>query len=143
MQLSHAFSRFSVCSCDFLAQYSMNPYVYPTGRRRMGFGTSYGLSCRPVWGKYRACRTHACMGAFWTTHDSPWAQNRRKPISESCTCLSFSHGLYGTRTGKKIIENRTNPQCGHPPSLMRAFAMRLIGKQGHKASSYEHRSLIN
>ena len=42
------------------------PYVYPTGfgcsagpcRCRTGFGTTYGQSCRPVWGKYRACRTH-------------------------------------------------------------------------------------
>ena len=52
----------------FLVQFSMNPYVYPTGfgrcpfecsagpcRRLTDFGTSYGLSC-----KY-------CMGAFWTT----------------------------------------------------------------------------
>ena len=55
----------------FVSQYSMNPYVYPIGfgrcpfgcsagpcRRRTGFGTTYGQSCRPVWGKYRACRTH-------------------------------------------------------------------------------------
>ena len=55
----------------FLAQYSINPYVYPTGfgrchfgcsvgpcRRHTGFGITYGQSCRPVWGKYRACRTH-------------------------------------------------------------------------------------
>ena len=49
----------------------MNPYVYPTGfgrcpfgcsadpcGRRAGFGTTYGLSYKPVWGKYKACRTH-------------------------------------------------------------------------------------
>ena len=35
------------------------------------------------------------MGAFWTTHDSLRAQNRRKPISEGCTCSSLSHGLDG------------------------------------------------
>ena len=70
MQLSHSFSRSSVCFM-ILAQYSMNPYVYSTGfgrctfrcsagpcRCRTGFGTTYGQSCRPVWGKYRACRTH-------------------------------------------------------------------------------------
>ena len=52
MQLSHAFLR-------FLVQYSMNPYVYPTGfrkchfgcsagpcRRHTGFGITYGQSCR-------------------------------------------------------------------------------------------------
>ena len=55
----------------FLAKYSMNPYVYPAGfgrcpfgcragpcRRRKGFGTTYDLSCRSVWRKYRTCRTH-------------------------------------------------------------------------------------
>ena len=51
-----------------LAQYSMNSYVYHTDfgrypfgcsadpcRRCTGFGTTYGQSCRSVWGKYRAC----------------------------------------------------------------------------------------
>ena len=50
----------------FLAQYNMNPYVHPMGfgcsagpcRHRTGFGTTYGQSCRPVWGKYMACRIH-------------------------------------------------------------------------------------
>ena len=55
----------------FLAQYSMNPYVYPTDsgrcpsgcsagpcRHRMGFETTYCQSCRLVWDKYKACRTH-------------------------------------------------------------------------------------
>ena len=55
----------------FFAQYSVNTYMYPTDlercpfgcsaglcRRRTDFGTIYGHSCRPVWGKYRACRTH-------------------------------------------------------------------------------------
>ena len=85
------------------------------------------------------------MGAFWTTHDSLRAQNRRKPISESCTGSSFSHGLYGLYGLARIqisSKNRTNPQSGHPPSLIRVFAMRLIGKQGHKPSSYEQWSLL-
>ena len=55
----------------FFAQYSMNLYLYATGfgrcpfecsagpcRRLTGFGTTYGQSCRPVWSKYRTCRTH-------------------------------------------------------------------------------------
>ena len=87
-----------------LSQYSMNPYVYLAGfgrcpfgcstgpcRRHTGFRTTYGQSCRPVWGRYRA----RCMGAFWTMHDSLRAPNRRNPNSEYCTCSSFSHGLYG------------------------------------------------
>ena len=82
------------------------------------------------------------MGAFWTTYDSLRAQNRRKPISESCTGSSFSHGLYGPVRVQISSKNRTNPQRGHPSSLIRIFAMRLIGKQGHKASSYEQRSLL-
>ena len=61
----------SMCVLAILALYSMNLYVYLTDfircpfrcssgpcRRRMGFGTPYSQSCRTVWGKYRACRTH-------------------------------------------------------------------------------------
>ena len=108
MQLPHAFSRVSVYSSDFgpLAQYSMN--IYPTGFGRYPFGCSacradavraleqptasladqYGANTGPV--------EPTSMGAFGTTHDSLRAQNRRKPISESCACSSFSHGLDGT-----------------------------------------------
>ena len=104
----------------FLTQNSMNPYVYPTGfgrcpfgcsagpcRHRAGFGTTYGQSGRPVWGKYRACITH--MGAFWTTHDSLQVQNR-KPNSESCSCSSFSHELYGpvrVQKSSKIVQTHS------------------------------------
>ena len=132
----------------------MNPCVYPTGfgrrpfgcsvgpcRRRTGFGTTYGQSCRPVWGKYRACRTHM-YGRLLDHARLSTGPNRRKPISESCTCSSFSHGLYDPVRVQKPSKNRTNPQRGHPPSLIIVFAMRLIGKQGHKASSYEQWSLI-
>ena len=105
----------------FLAQYSMNPYVYPTGfercpfgcsagpcRRRTGFGTTtYGQSCRPVWGKYRAYRTHM-YGRLWTTHDSLRAQNLRKPISESCTCSSFSqYGPLRVQNHRTIVQTRS------------------------------------
>ena len=83
------------------------------------------------------------MGAVWTSSDTLRAQNRRKPISESCTCSSFSHDLYeGSVCVQQSSKNRTNPQRSHPPSLIRVFATRLIGKQGHKASSYKQRSLI-
>ena len=99
MQLSHAFSRFSVCSSDFFAQYSMSPYVYPFGysagpcRRRTDFGTTYDQSCRQLWGKYRACRTH--VWEPFGPRTTLLRQNRRKPISERYTCSSFSHGLDG------------------------------------------------
>ena len=72
-------------------------------------------SCITVWGKFRACRTH-----------------KYGRLSDHAR-LS---------TGPKSSRNRTNPQRGHPPSLIRVFAMRLIAKQRHKTSSYEHRSLI-
>ena len=98
------------------------------------------LQCRPVWGKYSVEPTS--MGAFWTTHDSLWAPYRRKPISESCICLSFSLGLYGPVRVHKSSKHHTNLQRGHPPSLIRVLAMRLIGKQGHKTSSDEQRRLI-
>ena len=116
-----------LCVClRFFVQYSMSPYVYPMGfgrcpfgcsagpcRRRTGFGTTFGQTCRPVWGR--------CMGAFWTMRDSLRAQNRRKPISESCICATFSDGLYGPVRVKKSLKNRKIPQRGHPPSLIRIF----------------------
>ena len=71
MQLSHAFSRFSVCSSDFwpsiawtctctprVSEGAPSDEVQARCRRRTGFGTTYGQSCRPVWRKYRTCRTH-------------------------------------------------------------------------------------
>ena len=82
-----------------------------------------------------------CMGVFWTTHNPLRAQNRRKPISESCAC-SFQQRAIRPPIVQKSSNNRTNPQGSHLPSLIRVFAMRLIDKQGHKASSYEQRSLI-
>ena len=67
----HMGSPGSLCVLAILVQYSMNPYAYPTGfvrcsfgcsagpcRCRSGFGSPFGKSCRTVWGKYRACRTH-------------------------------------------------------------------------------------
>ena len=38
------------------------------------------------------------------------AQNHRKPVSENYACSAFSHGVYGTCTGKKcqtIVQTRT------------------------------------
>ena len=140
------------CVLAILAQYSMNSYVYSTGfercpfgcsagpcRRRTGFGTAslaeqYGSNTWPI--------EPTSMGALRITHDYLRAQNRRKPISESYTCSSFNHGLHGPVRVQKPMKKRTNPQRGHPPSLIRVFALRLIGKEGHKASSYEQRSLI-
>ena len=58
-------------------------------------------------------------------------------IDGSSTCSSFTHGLYGPIRVQQSSKNLTNPQHGHLPSLIRVFAMRLTGKQGHKASSYE------
>ena len=78
----------------------MSPYVYPFGysagpcRRLTDFGTTYGQSCTQLWGKYRACRTHK-YGCLLDHARLCYGQNRRKPISESCTCSSFSHGLDG------------------------------------------------
>ena len=80
------------------------------------------------------------MAAIWTTRNSLQAQNQQKPISESSTCSSFTHGLYGPIWVQQSSKNCTNQQRGHPPSLIRVFAMRLTGKQGHKAASYEQRS---
>ena len=127
----------------FLAQCSMNPYVYPTGFVRCPSGCSVGpCRCRTGFGtpslaeQYGANTGHVeptRMGACRITHDYRRAQNRRKPISESCTFSSFNHRLYGPVRVQKPAKTRTKPHRGHPPSLIRVFAMRLIGKQGHKA----------
>ena len=123
MQLLHAFS---VCSCDFLAQYSMNSYVYPTGfgrcsfgcsagpcRRRTGFGTTYGQTGRPVWGKDRACRTH--MYGRLLDH-ARLSQNRREAISESYTCSR-------PRTGPKIIEKSYKPAARSSTQTDQGFSL--------------------
>ena len=130
----HMLSPGSVCVLAILAQYSMNLCVYPTGFGRCPFGcsadpcrTTCNQSCRPIWDKCRA---------FWTTHYTLRSQNRRKHISGSCKRSSFSHG------SKHHRKNRTYPQRGHLPSMIKVFATRLIGKQGHEASSFEQRSLI-
>ena len=108
----------------FLAQYSMNPYLYTTGfgrcpfgcsaGRRTDFGTTYGQSCRPVWGKYRACRP-TCMDVFWTTHDSLRAQNRRKsiPVHAHLSATGYT-APYGSKNHRKIVQTRSaviRPVC--------------------------------
>ena len=116
-----------------LAQYSMNPYVYPTGfgrcpfgcsagpcRRRTGFGTIYGQSCRP--GQIQGLQNPHVWEPLWTTHDSLWAQNRRKPFSEKPLMLIFRSRTIWSRTSPKIIEKSVIQ-----PSLIKVFAMRLIG----------------
>ena len=57
----------------------------------------YGANTGPV--------KPTCMGVFWTTHDSLRAQNCRKPTSESCTCSSYSHGLYDPVRVQKPSKN--------------------------------------
>ena len=117
----------------FLSQYSMNPCVYPMGfrrspfgcsagpsRRRKGFGTTYGQSCKPVWGKYRACRTHM----YWGLLDHAWLSTGAWSAEShlwKLYMLIFQSRAIRPRRGPKIIENRTNPQRGHPPSLIRVF----------------------
>ena len=124
------------CLCvflRFLVQYSMNHYVYPTGfgrcpsgcsgglcRCRTSFGTPYDQSCRPIWGKYRACRTHK----YGCLLDHTW--RTRGPKSSEAHLSK----LYMLTFQPRAIRPCTGP------------TMRLIGKQGHKASSYEQRSLI-
>ena len=96
---------------------------------------------RPVWGKYRACRTHmyGCLldhARLTTGPKSPKVHFRKLYM------LIFQPQALRPHTGPKASKKHTNPQGGHPPSLIRVFAMRLIGKQGHKASSNEQRSPI-
>ena len=56
----------------------------------------------PVECKYGLYITgHTWYCAIW--------QNRRKPVSEIYACSTFSHGLYGTRTGRKCSNDRGDP----------------------------------
>ena len=49
---------------------------------------------------------------------------------------------YTAPYGSKIIEKSYKPAARSSAQSAQSFAMRLIGKQGHKASSYEQQSLI-
>ena len=140
----HMRSLGSLCVLAILAQLSMNPHVYPTGfvrcpfecsvdpcRRRTGFGTPYGQSCRTVWGKYRACRTHT-YGRLSDHARLSTSQKSSEANLRKLYMLIFQQRLYGPVRVQKPAKNRTKPQLGHPSSLIRVFAMRLIGKQGYK-----------
>ena len=106
----------------------VSPFECSVGpcRRRTGFGTTYGQSCKPVWGEYRACRTYKYGRLL----------NHARPSTDPKSSEAHFWKLY-----MLIFQPRTRQRStGHPPSLISVFAMRLIGKQGHKASSYEQRS---
>ena len=108
---------------QFLAHCSMNPYVYPTGfvrchfgcsvglcRCRTGFGTPYGQSCRTLWGKYRACRTHR----YGRLSDHAWLCSSPKS-SEAHLWKLYSHGQYGpvrVQNPRKIVQ--TGSAVIHP-----------------------------
>ena len=120
MQMSHAFSQFSVCSCD-LALYSMNLYVYPTDfvrspfrcslgpcRCRMGFGTPYSQSCRIVWGKYRACRTHKYGRLSDLTRTTIYGPKivgspSLKPVHAHHSAMGYT-ALYRPKNPPKIVQ---------------------------------------
>ena len=67
------------------------------------------------------------------------SQYCRNPVSEGYAALSYGHGVYGVRTGKKNHRNITQPTACHLPNMIGVFAVRLMRRymQGHKAFSYE------
>ena len=80
-------------------------------RRRTGFETTYSHSCRPLWGKYRTCRSHKDGRSL----DYAWLSTgpqSTEAISESSTCIyiyiyiyiSFTHWLYGPNNHQKIVQ---------------------------------------
>ena len=111
----------SPSSLCVLAQYSMNLYMYPTGfvrcpfgcsaglcRCRTGFGTSYGQSCRTVWGKYRACRTHKygrLLDLTCTTIYGPKIVGSPflKAVHAHLSAMGYT-GLYRSKNPRKIVQ---------------------------------------
>ena len=101
----------------FLAQYSMNPYMYPTGfgrcpcgcsaslcKRCTGFGIIYGQS----WGKYRACRTYKYGRLF---RPRTTLLGRLKIVGSPSLKAVHAHLGYtaphGSKTHRKIVQTRT------------------------------------
>ena len=115
------FSRFSVCSCDFWPSIAWTRTCTPR--------VSEGVSSDAVRARADAVRAlkqptasladqygantgpvePTCMGVFWPTHVSLRAQSRWKPISESCTCSSFSHELYDPVRVQKTFKKSYTP----------------------------------
>ena len=122
MQLSHAFSWVLCVFLRFFAQYSMNLYVYATDfgrcpfecsagpcRRRTAFGTTCRQSCRPVWSKYRTCRTHKYGRRLDHARN-----NLYRPQIDGSPSLKAQHAHLSpmairSRTGPTIIEKSYKP----------------------------------
>ena len=111
-----------LCVLVILAQYSMNPYVYSTGlgrcpfgcsadpyRRRTGFGTTYGQYCRPVWGKYRVCRTHRYGPLLDHARHSTGPKSSEaylKAVHAQLSATGYTD-TYGSKNHRKIVQTRS------------------------------------
>ena len=120
--MCHMRSPGSLCVLAILAQYSMNPYMYPTGfircpfgcsagpcRCRSGFGTPYGQSCTTVWGKYRTCRLTHRYGHLsdltCTTIYGPKiiGNPSLKAVHARLSATGYT-GPYGSKTPRTIVQ---------------------------------------
>ena len=150
MQLSHAFSLFSVCSCDFWPSIAWTCTCTPR--------VSKGAPSDAVYVRGDTVRAleqpTACLADQYGANTGPVEPTYMdhaqlsgpkivgSPSLKAVHAHRSATGYTGPYGSKKSSNNRTIPQRGQPTSLIRVYAMRLIGKQGQKASSYEQRSLI-
>ena len=100
----------------------MNLYVYATGfgrcpfecsagpcRRRTGFGTTYRQSCRPVWSKYRTCRTHKYGRRLDHARNYLYGPQIDGSPSLKAQHAHLSSMAIRSRTGPTIIEKSYKP----------------------------------
>ena len=117
--MSHVFSRFSVCSCDYWPQFSMNPYVYLTGfvwcpfkystgpcGYRMGLAIPFGQSCEGVRGNTGPVG-HTSMGALRNQHDSLWP----KIVGSPCLKVVHAHLSATDYTAPVRVQTSSKKSC--------------------------------
>ena len=118
-----------------------NPYVYSSDsvickcRHRPSpseYRTGLGTPVRSVCVRSRAgpIGPNSHTGPAKLSASILWAQNHRKPVSESCPYSTFSHRLIDLRAGYKILEKSRGPArhvCDYPRLLGPYWARNLPG----------------
>ena len=67
-----------------------------------------------------------CKGHARLTTGLLRVHNRGKPVSENYACSTFSHGLYGARTGSKCSKDRADP---HDMQVLLVYGLYRTRKQ--------------
>ena len=123
--------QFPVHSCDFWLSVAWTHTCGPVQMPYRLWNTLRPVFCRTVWGKYRACRTHT----YGPLSDHTWLSKSPKSSEAhlwKLYMLIFQPRAIRPRTGLKTCEKLYKTAGWSSTSLIRVFAMHLIGKQGQK-----------